>query len=192
MFELSQKQANWILTGLVALMAATRFDHFGSINTLPDASLAVFFIAGVYVGRFWVFPLLLIETGVIDYVAITQGGVSDYCISGGYAFLIPAYAVMWIGGRQFTDKQLFNVDVAMKMLVSIIVAVSAAFVISNVGFYLYSSNFGELGVWEYTTRVMRYYPPYVTTALLYSTLILALHGVFRQCVDRVEIQNKSV
>jgi len=33
---------------LIALMALTRFHHFGDVLHLPDASLAVFFFAGFY------------------------------------------------------------------------------------------------------------------------------------------------
>ena len=38
------KNSGWILIGLSLLMAATRFNHFGSLSTLPDASLAISFL----------------------------------------------------------------------------------------------------------------------------------------------------
>jgi hypothetical protein len=38
-------------SALAALRAATRFHHFGSAMYLPDASLAVFFLGGLYLRR---------------------------------------------------------------------------------------------------------------------------------------------
>ena len=38
---------------LMGVMALTRFDHFGSTFALPDASLAVFFFAGLSVISPW-------------------------------------------------------------------------------------------------------------------------------------------
>ena len=63
---------------LVLVMAATRYHHFGDALHLPDASLAVFFLAGVLALPLAVFPVLLLEAGVIDLLAIGMGGVSDY------------------------------------------------------------------------------------------------------------------
>lgn len=190
MFWMNQKQTNRVLAGLIVLMAATRFHHFGTINTSPDASLVVFFMAGLYVCRRWVFPLLVIEAGLIDYVAITQGGVSDYCMSAGYAFLIPAYAVLLLTGRKLAGEKVFNLEVAAKTAVSIIAAVSIAFLISNAGFYLFSDNVDSMGVFEYFTRVIKYYPPYLTTTLVYAALILGIHWVLHYHVDR-ELGSRS-
>ena len=41
-----------IFAALAALMAATRFNHFGSAVSLPDASYAVFFLGGLYLAGF--------------------------------------------------------------------------------------------------------------------------------------------
>src|SRR5690606_36139481 len=59
-----------ILALLAVVMLATRINHFGA---LPDASWAVFFIAGFYLrgwGR-WAFPLLMALAVAIDYVVIS-------------------------------------------------------------------------------------------------------------------------
>ena len=58
-----------IFTVLAALMAATRVHHFSTALHLPDASLAVFLLAGFYLPR-WAFPALLVEAGLVDYLAI--------------------------------------------------------------------------------------------------------------------------
>ena len=68
---------------LVAVMAATRFNHFGSPVSLPDASLAVFFLAGLYLSRAAWFPVFIVEAGLMDWVSIA-GGVSDWCVTAAY------------------------------------------------------------------------------------------------------------
>lgn len=45
---ITTKQQFVLLALFALLMAATRFHHFGSALFLPDASLAVFFLAGFY------------------------------------------------------------------------------------------------------------------------------------------------
>lgn len=59
---------------LAGLMAATRFNHFGSPVSLPDASLAVFWLAGLYLRPYW-FALFIVEAGLLDWASIA-GGVS--------------------------------------------------------------------------------------------------------------------
>ncbi|MBM3153552.1 MAG: hypothetical protein FJZ96_15320, partial [Chloroflexi bacterium] len=44
---------------LLAVMLATRFHHFGDALHLPDASWALFFLAGFYLARVWL-PVLLL------------------------------------------------------------------------------------------------------------------------------------
>jgi hypothetical protein len=66
---------------LVALMAATRGQRFAPLaHHLPDASLAVFFLAGLSLRSIWDFPALVGLATVIDPTAIGWGGVSGYCM----------------------------------------------------------------------------------------------------------------
>ncbi|HNI65868.1 MAG TPA: hypothetical protein PLK97_09005, partial [Pseudomonadales bacterium] len=46
---------------LALLMAATRSQHFASLETLPSASWAVFFLAGLYLTPRWAVVGLLAE-----------------------------------------------------------------------------------------------------------------------------------
>ena len=96
-----------IFASLMVLMAVTRAYHFGSALHLPDASLAVFLLAGCYLPR-WAFPVLLVEAGLVDYFAINYGGVSGWCFSAAYWFLIPTYAVLWMGGRFYATRYQFS------------------------------------------------------------------------------------
>ncbi len=161
-------QADYLPIPLIALMALTRFHHFGDVLHLPDASLAVFFFAGFYRKKA-LFPFLLALAGLIDTIAISNG-TSSWCVSPAYVFLIPTYAVMWFAGRYCSAfKSLKPTELLMQFGV-IALATSAAFLISNGSFYALSGRYPDLSWGQYFSRVAQYYPPYVSSALLYMVL----------------------
>jgi len=176
------KRNSWMLVaGLILAMALTRFNHFGSSVALPDASLAVFFLGGLYLARMrgalWVFVALLAEAALVDYFAVTTQGVSNWCVTPAYGFLAAAYAALWYAGRWFaprhtlTGKNLFGVFA---------VAASAsvtAFVISNVSFFLFSGRYADMSAYEYASRVAQYLGSYVGVALLYVACAIAVHMI---------------
>jgi hypothetical protein len=49
-------------------------------------------------------------------------------------------------------------------------ATSAAFAISNGSFYVLSGRYTDLSWGQYFARVAQYYPPYVSSAVLYMVL----------------------
>jgi hypothetical protein len=161
-------KSHYLIFPLVALMAFTRISHFGDAYSLPDASLAVFFLAGLRFSQRWFLALLIIEAGLIDFVAITQFSVDAYCISLAYVFLIPTYAVMWYAGRVCEAlKSLSTLDM-LKTLSAASLATTVAFILSNGSFYLFSGKFADLTLFDYTSRVIKYYPAYASAALLYA------------------------
>ncbi|MEQ1739160.1 MAG: hypothetical protein ABL884_04580 [Methyloglobulus sp.] len=159
---------------LVAIMALTRFDHFGSAFSLPDASLAVFFLAGMGFSSLWFFALLLLEAGMIDYLAITQFSVSDFCISPAYVCLIPTYAAMWFAGRYCTTFKALGFSDSFKTFGLATIATTVAFVVSNGSFYVLSDRFGQLSWTQYLTQSAQYYPLYISAALIYIVIGLAI------------------
>lgn len=165
---------------LMVLMLATRFQHFGSAVTLPDASLAVFLLAGLAVANYralagLAFGVLLLEAGGLDYYAIVIRGVSDWCVSPAYWFLIPTYAVMFGAGRWFAAHRQTTVKSGLLFAGVSCLATSAAFLISNSSFYLFSGKFAETSWQQYAERVAQYYPPYLGSALLYLGMAALLH-----------------
>lgn len=161
-------QVEYLPILLIALMVLTRFHHFGDVLHLPDASLAVFFFAGFYRKKA-LFIFLLVMAGLIDYVAIANG-TSSWCVSPAYVFLIPTYAVMWFAGRYCSAfKSLKITELAVQFGV-VTLAISTAFAISNGSFYLLSGRYTDLSWGQYFARVAQYYPPYVSSALLYAVL----------------------
>ncbi len=158
---------------LMALMAATRFHHFGTAFALPDASLAVFFLAGLWLGGRYLFAILLLEAGLIDYLAITEMGVSDFCISPAYVFLIPAYAALWLGGK-WCGRQTLSIAGAASQIAVLAASTSTAFLLSNASFFLLSDKNTD-GSWaHYVDGFARYYPPYLSSTLIYAVGIFAV------------------
>jgi hypothetical protein len=172
MTAIINKQVLFIV--LMELMALTRFDHFGSAFSLPDASLAIFFLAGMGFSSLWFFALLLIEAGVIDYLAITQFSVSDFCISPAYVCLVPTYAAVWFAGRYCKAFASLNFVDSLKTFGLATIATTVAFVISNGSFYVFSDRFGQLSWDQYLAQAAQYYPLYLSAALVYIVIGLAI------------------
>ena len=179
--KLSSQRQVLIGLALAALMAATRFySHFGSSISLPDASLAVFFLAGFYLARLSLpaavaFILLLLEAGGVDYYAIVFRGVSDSCISPAYWFLIPTYACMWYAGRWFAARQQMK-WANLRVLAAVAWgSTTVAFLISNGSYYLLSGHFADISLMQYAGRIAKYYPPYLSCTMLYLACAAVLH-----------------
>ena len=169
-----------ILSALALLMAATRYNHFGTAVSLPDASLAVFFLGGLYLARAgrgaWLaFTFLLLEAWGMDYYATAFRGVSDWCVTPAYSFLILTYASLWQGGRWLAAR-LASGQTGMAVVAgSALGSVALAFLISNASFYLLAGYFSEMGAAEYASAVARYFLPYLGSAALYLLPAAALH-----------------
>jgi hypothetical protein len=182
-------QTKFLPLPLIALMVLTRFHHFGDALHLPDASLAVFFFAGFYrKPAFLAFLLLL--AGLIDYLAIANG-TSAYCVSPAYVFLIPTYAVMWLAGRycgQYKALDFIGLSLNFGML---ILSSTAAFMISNGSFYLFSGRFDSVSWSQYMTGGFQFYLPYVGSTLLYAAAGYAVYKLLA-FLPALQERHKSV
>ncbi len=171
---------------LVALMGATRMHHFGDAFSLPDASLAVFFLAGLFFNSRAFFGALLLEASLLDYVAISHLGVSDFCVSPAYAFLIPTYFAMWFGGRlsaNFKSMQGSEFTLSIPAMATLFVATSSAYLISNGSFYWLSGKFPQADFAQYAERVSHYYAPYAGYAVMYAVVGFAVVRVVKSLPD---------
>ncbi len=166
--------------GLAALMAATRFDHFGSSVALPDASYAIFFLGGLFLSQsrrlsMALFAALILEAGLIDVYATSVQGISDWCMTPAYWFLIPTYASLWLGGHWYGSKHSLQGKGLIGVMMTAFAATSFAFAFSNVTFYLFSDRFATMTAMEYATRVSQYFSSYVSVALLYIACAIAVY-----------------
>lgn len=119
--------------------------------------------------------VLLLEAGLIDYLAITMGGVSDWCVTPAYWFLIPTYACLWCGGRWYAGRRRRVWSTLLPLIGTLLFTVSLAFLISNAGFYLFSGYFPQMGWAEYGAGVAPYYPRYAANAFLYVAFAALAH-----------------
>ncbi|PIQ98811.1 MAG: hypothetical protein COV66_12965 [Nitrospinae bacterium CG11_big_fil_rev_8_21_14_0_20_45_15] len=168
-----------ITIGLLVLLLITR-GHSNVID-LPDATLAVFFIGGIYLRRYIMAPVFLIAAAMMDNHAFANG-VSEFCKTPAYFFLIPTYLTLWITGRQFLSLRVNTVESAKSMAGSLALSTSIAFILSSGGFSFFSGYYDHLTIAEHVTRSAPYYIPYVGNTLIYMSLILFIFNTNKSLI----------
>lgn len=177
---MSLSTRNQVIIGLllIILMAVTRGHHFATINNLPSASWAVFFLAGLYLSGKWMFPLLLTQAALMDFVSITWGGVSSYCVSPAYSMLLPAYGALWLAGRWYASHYQFNWKTLLPLISSVVLATIISTVLSGGGFYFFSGRYAEPTLIEYAHRFAIYFPKNLSNMGFYLILATICHVAF--------------
>jgi hypothetical protein len=191
MEQLKNNQQLIIAACLILLMLVTRYHHFGSVLHLADASWAIFFAGGFYLRSMKLFGAFLAAAAGIDYFAITQGGVSNYCISPAYGFLAPAYAALWLGGRSYQRYYRFKWPSLFPLAATTIISVSVCFLISNGAFYMLSGKFSDSNLTEYISRVMLFYPLYLKTTIGYIAALGVVHALFEYLHNNYGQENNT-
>jgi len=161
-----------IVLPLAALLALTRYHYFAAV---PDATLAVFLLAGFYLRSPWWLGLFIAEAAVVDYVAITYAGVSNWCLTPAYALLIPAYAIPWLGGRLYRRLHRWEWRTLLPLVGVVLASATAAFLVSDGSFYLLSGYFPELSWSGYASHFAVYYPYYLLGTSVYVAIAALLH-----------------
>lgn len=169
----------FILFVLALLMAASRahvFDHFSP----PDASWAVFFIAGFHLrgwGR-WAFPALMALAVGVDWWVITGQGIdfwNHYCVSAAYWFLVPAYAAMWAGGawlrRRYAGARW---DALGRLAFAFVLSVLACHLLAQGSFYWLSDSVADPTLAGWWKNYTDWLAPYLVTAGVYVSIAAAL------------------
>ena len=163
---------------LAALMAVTRGQHAALATHLPDASLAVFFLAGVYLRPVWAFPALFGLATLIDTIAVTWGGVGAFCITGAYAALIPAYGVLWAAGRWYAGRHRQAWSTLVTLVGAVLVGAGLSEVCSTGGFYFFSGVFPDPTLEGLLMGVAKYLPVSLGNLALYLGLAVLTHLAF--------------
>lgn len=173
-------KTNQIIIGIVlaGLVITTRGHHFASINVLPSASLAVFFLAGLYLRPTWVFPALLALCAGLDFSAITYGGVSSFCVTPAYGFLLPAYGVMWLAGRWFAKRINFSFNALLPLVGSLAVAATVSEIFSSGGFYFFGGRYPNPTLAEFLPRLEKYFPHQLENIGFWLGVALIVHVAF--------------
>lgn len=167
-----------ILLALMVLMFATRFHHFGTVLHLPDASMAIFFVAGFYLAGTVALPLLLLQAGLVDYVAINMAGVSDFCVTPAYSLMFVAYAALWYGGVLFS-RRYYRPALSAALPAGLIALASClvSFLISNGSFYWLGGQYAEPHFAGFLESFFKYMPSFVSVAMAYIAVFGVIHAI---------------
>ena len=177
--------ALWIFTALATLLALTRMPSL-TPAALPDASWAVFFLGGLYLARGAIGTLapltglavLLGLAALVDALAIGALHVGANCFTSGYAFLLPAYAALWVAGAWAARYGIrADATTALRCITALLLGSATTFLLSNLGFYWFGGNSAGLPAALFAERVIGYYPGYLYSAAAWSAAALALHAV---------------
>ena len=176
MKSLSRSTFVGLFAVLTLLMVTTRFKHFGDLMHLPDASMAVFFLGGLYLRRHLAFVFFVLLAVGLDWVSIRYAGVSDFCVTAAYAFLPLAYAVLWYGGRLYAGQLRENTISLFGAFGVALVCAALSFAVSNGSFYWLGGRYAHPHVAEYLERLWQWGPLFVRTTLSSVVVALVLHA----------------
>jgi hypothetical protein len=162
---------------LAALMAVTRSGHLGTAWAPPDASWAVLYLAGFYFGREWrwALPTLLGTAIGVDFIAIRDFGVSAYCVTMAYVFLVPAYALLWLGGVWMRRAYRHDVADLARWAASLGISASLCFLLTNASSYWLGGRIPDPTLGGWWQNFMRWYAGFIGVPFVYTGIAALLH-----------------
>ncbi|MBV0933346.1 hypothetical protein [Marinobacterium weihaiense] len=166
--------------GLILLLALTRGHHFASVEHLPSASWAVFFLAGVFLRPLWSFPLLFLEAVLLDVSYYGWSAAAAHCITPAYALLVPAYATLWYAGRTYARLHQDRLSTLAPLLLTLLVGAFVSNLFSSGGYYFFSGNFETTSLAGLWGRIEQYFPGKLPALLGYTGLAAMLYTLSRQ------------
>ena len=180
MMKLSQRSQLVAGLGLILLLALTRGQHFASVDHLPSASWAVFFLAGVFMRPLWGFPLLFLEAVLLDLSYYGWSGAEAHCITPAYGMLVPAYATLWYAGRVYARLHQDRLATLGPLLMTLLVGAFVSNLFSSGGYYYLSGNFETTSLAGLWSRIEQYLPNKLWPLLGYTGLAAMLYTLSRQ------------
>ena len=154
-----------IAAAIAFFMLLTRGSHVLTSVSLPDASLALLLIGGLYLRKGIWFVFFIALATLIDFGAAAIDSLQAFCLTPGYWGMLPTYAVMWFAGVWLSKQQ-----VALDLVEYSLAGLSAtvlAFVISTQTYYLFSGRFPAEGVVESMQHGWEYLPGYLGFTAMY-------------------------
>ena len=161
-----------IAATIAFFMLLTRGSHTLTPFSLPDASIVLFLLGGLYLRRaLWFVTFFMLAT-IIDFGAAALDPVQGFCLTNGYWGLIPAYGVMWLGGHYLskTTDTFATKNLVSYSLVSAFTSF-VAFVVSTQTYYLFSGRFPAQGVIESMKYGWEYLPSWMGFSAMYFAIV---------------------
>ena len=189
---LTQKSSRRLgFLALAATMAATRFGHCGSAWAPPDASWAVFFVAGFYLASEWrwALPALLVGAVAVDFAAIRYYGFSDYCVTAAYWFIVPAYSLLWLGGAWLSRRYQRAPGDLRRLALTLALSVSACFLLTEGSFYWLGARIEHVSIAGWWSNFLSWYGYFMLVTCTYVGLVALGHiALTRRVTARAHLQ----
>jgi hypothetical protein len=177
---LRSRNAQIVTASLLAvLMICTRGQHFATVDALPSASWAVFFLAGAMLRPGWVFPALFVLSSLLDLASLALGRVTDWCLSPAYWALALAYGALWMGGRFYARMHRDHWRSVPRLVLVLLATSVVAYLISKGGFYFLSGRYPDASLAGFIDRIPQYYPRTLGTLAGYVGVGLSVYAVAR-------------
>ena len=161
-----------IAAAIAFFMLLTRGSHVLTHVALPDASLALLLIGGLYLRKAGWLTFFVVLATAIDFSAAAIDSLQAFCLTVGYWGMVPTYAAMWFAGA-WLGKQANGLD-ALKFSLAALVSTLVAFVISTQTYYLFSGRFPNHGLVETMQFGWNYLPSYLAYTAIYLVGFWAL------------------
>lgn len=175
-----------VAAAIAFLMLLTRGSHVLTSVSLPDASLALLLIGGLYLRKAVWFALLVILATAIDFGAAAIDSLQAFCLTDGYWGMLPTYAAMWFAGIWLSSQE--NGLSAAKYTFAGIISTLAAFLISTQTYYIFSGRFPNSGIIESMQHGWEYLPSY----LGFTAMYLAAFWITAKALAKLDISEKSL
>lgn len=169
---------------LAALMIATRGQHFASVDALPSASWAVFFLAGALLSPMWALPAFFVLSSLLDFASLASGTITDWCLSPAYWALAFAYAALWLGGHVYRGVHRDAWRTVPRLALVLVVTATTAYLLSKGGFWFFSGRYAEPTLAGFVARIPHYYPRALGTLAGYVGIAFALRAVVMAVASR--------
>ncbi len=176
-----------ILAGaaLAALVICTRGQHFASVDALPSASWAVFFLAGALLRPMWALPAFFVLSSLLDFASLASGTITDWCLSPAYWALALAYAALWLGGHVYRGIHRDAWSTVPRLALTLVIAATAAYALSKGGFWFFSGRYAEPTLAGFVARIPHYYPRALGTLAGYVGMAFAVRALWLGVSARV-------
>lgn len=179
-----------IAMAITFLMLLTRGSHVLTNVSLPDASLALLLIGGLYLRKVAWFAFFVMLATMIDFGAASIDSIQAFCLTAGYWGMLPTYVLMWVAGV-WLSKQSNHLD-AVKFTLAGVVSTFLAFVISTQTYYLFSGRFPNDGIvetiqygWNYLVSYMGFTAIYLIGFWAFAKVLPKFH-VFKSLSNNIE------
>ncbi len=185
-----------IVATMAFFMLLTRGSHVLTQVSLPDASLVLFLLGGLWLKRAGWFATFFVLATVTDFGAAALDPAQGFCLTNGYWGLIPSYGVMWLGGLWLSKQQdaFANKNIATYATVSMLTTL-IAFVISTQTYYLFSGRFPADGVVESMKHGWEYLPSWMGFSAMYFAIVwltVALLGYIKNGRSVKPVQTSKI